>query len=140
MRLGVRVGPFYFSGSTRRRRSRSVSIADGIKVLLVLAAIGWPLELGQRPGGGWHLWVWAIAVPWWILLVLFWRAGRSSTRSSAAQRQAFHAEVTQADGSMYACHHKHRTEGAAAECAQKYRRAVAAGRPVPPPAGSGRDL
>jgi hypothetical protein len=26
--------------------------------------------LGQNSNGGWHPWVWAIAIPWWILLAL----------------------------------------------------------------------
>ena len=54
-------------------------------------------------------------------------------RRAAPARQTLHAVVTFADGSVYNCHHQHRTEQAAVECAQKYRRAVAAGKPVPPP-------
>ncbi|MGH3181334.1 MAG: hypothetical protein ACRDOE_05435 [Streptosporangiaceae bacterium] len=26
--------------------------------------------LGQKSGGGWHAWVWVIAIPWWLLLAL----------------------------------------------------------------------
>ena len=59
---------------------------------------------------------------------------RRRRRRRAAARQTFHAVVTFTDGSVYNCPHQHHTEQAAAECAQKYRRAVAAGRPVPPPA------
>lgn len=70
MRLGVHLGPFYASTSTRRRRGKSSSGGKVAAWVFGLAAIFWPLALGQKPGGGYHPWVWLIAVPWWILCVL----------------------------------------------------------------------
>jgi hypothetical protein len=70
VRLGVHLGPFYASTSTRRRRGKSSGggwIAGFFGLVLL---IGWPFLLGQNPNGGYHGWVWAIAVPWWILLAL----------------------------------------------------------------------
>jgi hypothetical protein len=70
VRLGVHLGPFYASTSTRRRRGKSSGggLIAGFFGLVLL--IGWPFLLGQNPNGGYHGWVWAIAVPWWILLAL----------------------------------------------------------------------
>jgi cytochrome bd-type quinol oxidase subunit 2 len=75
VRVGMRLGPFYVSTSTRRRRRRrsSSSAGGGGRTLLtifgVLLLIGWPLALGQMHGGGYHPW-WLIAVPWWVFLAL----------------------------------------------------------------------
>lgn len=49
-----------------------------------LLAVFWPLMLGQKASGGWHPWVWAIAIPWWILLAL---AGIGYLISKAEERK-----------------------------------------------------
>lgn len=62
------------------------------------------------------------------------RRRRRRRRSTSARRpaaQAYHAVVKLPDGSVYTCHHQHRTQQAATECAQKYQRSVAAGKPDP---------
>lgn len=48
--------------------------------------------------------------------------GRRRKRRPA--RKTFHAKVRLADGSTYKCHHAHRTQQAALECAAKYQRSV----------------
>jgi hypothetical protein len=54
------------------------------------------------------------------------RRGSPSRKSKAVYRgapvraPAFHGTVPMPDGSVYKCHHSHRTERAAIECAQKY--------------------
>jgi hypothetical protein len=52
------------------------------------------------------------------------RGSPSRTRTSAprgtASKPGFHGTVPMPDGSVYQCHHAHRTEQAAIECAQKY--------------------
>jgi hypothetical protein len=91
MRLGVHLGPFYASTSTRRRRGKGSGggwIAGFFGLLLL---IGWPFLLGQKPNGGNYGWVWAIAVPWWILLalaVLGLLAGRKEAAAKAAAEAA----------------------------------------------------
>jgi hypothetical protein len=57
------------------------------------------------------------------------RRRRSAARSHAP---SFHGTANFADGSAYTCHHAHRTREAATECAAKYKRDLAAGKPVPP--------
>lgn len=57
------------------------------------------------------------------------RRRRRHRRRRPAARQAqpgFHAEVRLPGGSVYTCHHAHRTQQAAAECAAKYSRSVSA--------------
>jgi succinate dehydrogenase hydrophobic anchor subunit len=69
MRLGVKVGPFYAGTSTRRRgRSSGSSVGTVLVLLLVLVVVFWPLYFGHEANGGYHAWVWAIAIPWWMLL------------------------------------------------------------------------
>jgi hypothetical protein len=55
------------------------------------------------------------------------RRSTSRTRATAPRgsvaKPSFHATVPLPDGSVYQCHHAHRTEHAAIECAQKYIRA-----------------
>ena len=55
------------------------------------------------------------------------RRGKSRTRTTAPRgsvaKPSFHGTVPLPDGSVYRCHHGHRTEQAAIECAQKYIRA-----------------
>lgn len=68
MRLGVRLGPFYASTGSRRRRGNS-GCGDFLGWLIAIGvAVSWPFALGQRHGGGYHDWVWAVAIPWWLLL------------------------------------------------------------------------
>jgi hypothetical protein len=82
MRLGVRLGPFHASTSTRRRRRKSSGVGPFLAgVVFIGAVIFWPLALGQRPGGGYHGWVYAIAIPYWVLLgalALAYAIGKSS--------------------------------------------------------------
>lgn len=70
MRVGMRVGPFYASTSTRRRRSRRGSAGQGFGLVVALAAVIWPLIIGQENNGSYRWWMWLIAIPWWILLLL----------------------------------------------------------------------
>jgi hypothetical protein len=49
------------------------------------------------------------------------RRRRTTVRN---RKPTFHATVHLPDGSVYTCHHAHRTEQAAIECAAKYRRAI----------------
>jgi hypothetical protein len=60
---------------------------------------------------------------------------RRRSRSVALHRRApsFHGIARFTDGSVYTCQHVHGTAAAAAACAARYMRDVAAGRPVPPP-------
>jgi hypothetical protein len=37
-------------------------------LIAIGVAVSWPFALGQRHGGGYHDWVWAVAIPWWLLL------------------------------------------------------------------------
>lgn len=67
MRVGTRVGPFYVSTGVG---SSTSLLGLAIKGAVGLLAVFWPLMLGQKANGGWHPWVWAIAIPWWILLAL----------------------------------------------------------------------
>jgi len=59
---------------------------------------------------------------------------RRRSRAAALHRRApsFHGIARFTDGSVYTCQHVHQTAGAAAACAARYKRDVAAGRPVPP--------
>ncbi len=73
MRVGVKLGPLYASTSTRRRRRGGGSgsfIGLIIGLMIVAFIIFWPLVLGQRRGSGYYAWTWAIAVPWWLLLLV----------------------------------------------------------------------
>jgi hypothetical protein len=67
MRIGTRVGPFYVSTGVG---STTSLLGLAVRGIVLLLAVFWPLMLGQKASGGWHPWVWAIAVPWWILLAL----------------------------------------------------------------------
>jgi hypothetical protein len=69
MRIGTRVGPVYVSTGVGRRGSGSL-IGALIGLVIGALVVFWPLMLGQNSNGGWHPWVWAIAIPWWILLAL----------------------------------------------------------------------
>ena len=90
MRLGVHLGPFYASTSTRRRRGKSGGGGWIAAFFGLLLLIGWPFLLGQKPNGGNYGWVWAIAVPWWILLALV-VAGLLAGRKEAAAKAAAEA-------------------------------------------------
>jgi hypothetical protein len=59
---------------------------------------------------------------------------RSRSRAAVLHRGApsFHGIARFTDGSVYTCQHAHWTAEAAAACAARYKRDVAAGRPVPP--------
>ena len=81
MRVGTRVGPFYVSTGVGSTTSLIGLAVRGIIGLLVVI---WPQMLGQKSGGGWHSWVWAIAIPWWILLAL---AGIGHLISKAEKRK-----------------------------------------------------
>jgi hypothetical protein len=72
--------------------------------------------------------------PSWVIEDAIVRSVRGGKRRRAPARKSFHATVTRPDGSVYKCHHQHRTEGAALECAQKYQRGLARKPPerVPP--------
>lgn len=143
MRLGIHLGPFYASTSTRRRRGNTGGGRLVLGFFGLLLLIGWPFLLGQKPNGGNYGWVWAIAVPWWILLalaVIGLLAGRKEAAAKAlAAREAAALEALdetkrtgwlRLDGeTAYAyagvtpeghrCHHRHRTPQAAAECAAR---------------------
>jgi hypothetical protein len=42
-----------------------------MRMALGCVILGWPFLLGQKPhGAGWHAWVWAVAVPWWVVLLI----------------------------------------------------------------------
>jgi hypothetical protein len=60
---------------------------------------------------------------------------RRRSQAAALPRRAptFHGIARFTDGSVYTCQHAHGTAAAAAACAARYKRDVAAGRPVPPP-------
>jgi hypothetical protein len=96
VRVGMRLGPFYASTSTRHRRGSSGGGGALFKLVGILILIGWPLALGQKQGGGYHPWVWLIAVPWWILLALVAIgfltsknvSGGAKKQSPPSQRQA----------------------------------------------------
>ena len=85
MKVETRVGPFSVS--------TDVETIASLAWLVVKAAIGLlfifrPLMLGQKANGGWHPWVWAIAIPWWILVALlavghFIRKAEESKRAQA---------------------------------------------------------
>jgi hypothetical protein len=81
VRVGTRVGPFYVSTGVGSTTSLIGLAVRGVIGLLVVI---WPLMLGQKSGGGWHPWVWAIAIPWWILLAL---AGIGHLMSKAGKRK-----------------------------------------------------
>lgn len=88
MRLGVHLGPFYAGTSTGRRRGGSGTGSLILGFFFLLLLIGWPFLLGQKPNGGYHTWVWAIAIPWWILLALAvagWLAGSKAAAAKAAE-------------------------------------------------------
>jgi hypothetical protein len=93
MRLGVRLGPFYASTSTRRWRRRGSSGRAWV-LAFALVVIFWPLLLGQKQGGGYQAWVWLIAVPWWILCILGLigiatkKGGTTSEKSRATPEKA----------------------------------------------------
>jgi hypothetical protein len=72
VRIGVKLGPFYASTGTRRRRRGGSGSPIVWLVGLVIAAyaVMWPLLLGQEKNGGYHLWTWFIGIPWWIFLTL----------------------------------------------------------------------
>lgn len=72
MRIGVKLGPVYASTGTRRRRRGGGGSLIGLIIGLMIMAfvVIWPLILGQKQGGGYHPWTWAIAIPWWIILAL----------------------------------------------------------------------
>jgi hypothetical protein len=48
----------------------------------------WPLILGQNKGGGYHLWTWFVAVPWWIILALVAIGYVASKNDKAKPRQS----------------------------------------------------
>ena len=48
------------------------------------------------------------------------RKPKAVSRGAPVRTPAFHGTVPMPDGSVYKCHHSHRTEQAALECAQKY--------------------
>lgn len=81
MRVGTRVGPFYMSTGVG---STTSLIGLAVRGVIGLLVVFWPLMLGQKANGGWHPWVWAIAVPWWILLAL---AGAGYLISKAEERK-----------------------------------------------------
>jgi hypothetical protein len=60
MRIGVHFGPFWASTSTRRRPGRRVAVP----VIVAVALAGWPFAVIHGA------WVWALAVPWWIVLTV----------------------------------------------------------------------
>ncbi len=68
MRIGTRVGPVYVS--TGVGRGGGSIIGALIRLVVGALVIFWPLMLGQKASGGYHPWVWAIAIPWWLLLAL----------------------------------------------------------------------
>jgi hypothetical protein len=94
VRVGVKLGPVYASTSTRRRRSRRSGRGGGSGTafgwIVALIAIFWPLALGQKQGGGYHPWVWAIAIPWWVLVAFIgigYLASKSD-KSKSGQRES----------------------------------------------------
>lgn len=48
------------------------------------------------------------------------RNSKAVSRGAPVRAPSFHGTVPMPDGSVYKCHHSHRTEQAALECAQKY--------------------
>lgn len=59
------------------------------------------------------------------------RRRRRSTARARARTPTFHGTVRLPDGSAYTCHHAHRTEQAAIECAAKYKRTITPQAPTP---------
>lgn len=91
MRLGFHLGPFYASTSTRSRRGSTGGGGWIVGLFVLLLLVGWPFLLGQKPHGGYYAWVWAIAVPWWILLafgVIGLLAGSKAAAKKAAAEEA----------------------------------------------------
>ena len=60
MRVGVHLGPFYASTSTRRRRRGTSPV---LPVIGMVALAGWPFAVVHGPA------VWAVVIPWWIVLI-----------------------------------------------------------------------
>ncbi len=52
------------------------------------------------------------------------RRRRRKRRTTKRKVSTFHAEARLPDGSVFKCHHEHRTQQAAIECAAKYRRSI----------------
>jgi hypothetical protein len=61
------------------------------------------------------------------------RRKRRRRSTASARVPTFHGITHLADGSVYTCHHAHRTEQAASECAEKYSRKVTSPTSSPPP-------
>lgn len=61
------------------------------------------------------------------------RSRRRTTISRYPTAKTFHGVAPLADGSVFRCHHEHRTEQAAVECAAKYKRDLARKGPTPMP-------
>ena len=72
MRLGVKVGPFYASTGTRRRR-RGNSVGQLLFGILFIGAIlVLPLGLAQNSHDGFYWWGWLLLPPWWFILFIAW--------------------------------------------------------------------
>jgi hypothetical protein len=88
MKVETRVGPFSVSTDVGSVTSLIGLAARGVIGLLVVL---WPLMLGQKANGGWHPWVWAIAIPWWILMALLavgYLVGKAQERKRAQGARA----------------------------------------------------
>jgi hypothetical protein len=87
--MKVQIGHGPFSVSTDVETIASLAWM-AVKAVLGLLLVFWPLMLGQKANGQWHPWVWAIAIPWWILVVLlaighFIRKAEESKRAHCAR-------------------------------------------------------
>lgn len=60
------------------------------------------------------------------------RRHRRRRAAATSRAPSFRGIARFTDGSVYTCDHAHRTPEAAAACAARYKRDLAAGRPVPP--------
>jgi hypothetical protein len=70
VRVGVRVGPVYASARTPKSSGGGGGCAAVLGIIALTGLVTWPLAIGNKPHGGHYLWVWAIAIPWWILCTI----------------------------------------------------------------------
>jgi hypothetical protein len=93
MRLGVKVGPFYASTGTRRRRRGGNSAGQLLFGILFIGAIlVLPLGLAQNNHGGFYWWGWLLLPPWWLILLIAYGAyqnakdGKRPSKRGAARK------------------------------------------------------
>lgn len=70
MRFGVKVGPFYASTSTRRRRGNNSVVGWVFALALIAGVLFWPVFPAENAHGDVPWWGWLLLIPWWLTLFI----------------------------------------------------------------------